>query len=299
MRHWGFCMPAIRRAIDYSTFRHVTEQLLIHFYGRGWMATWAHRLGWHQPLQVVEYTLTLRTPAASCPPLRLVFASDFHAGPTTHSTVLTEACNVIRAAQPDLLLFGGDFVSLQSGYIDVLAPLLAMLPARLGHFAVLSNHDLWADDEPIRQRLVKANIPVLINQNVRLGAPFEHVWICGLDDPTAGVPNAAQAFDGATGTRIVLMHSPEGLGVLEEHRFDVALCGHTHGGQVAFPSGRPIWLPHGRFSRQYPYGWFSLGPQGERTLIVSRGIGYGGVPIRCYAWADIVVCTITWSKPSS
>ena len=292
-------MPAIRRAVDYSTFRHITEQLLIRLYGNGWMATWSHRLGWHQPLQVVEYTLTGPTPAAPCPPLRLVFASDFHAGPTTHPTVLTDACKAIRAAQPDVLLFGGDFVSLQSHYMDTLAPLLAMLPAPFGRFAILGNHDLWADDYPIRQHLASANIPVLMNQNRQLGAPFEHVWICGLDDPTAGLPNAAQAFDGASGTRIVIMHSPEGLGVLAHHRFEVALCGHTHGGQVAFPSGRPIWLPHGRFSRQYPYGRFSLAPQGHRTLIVSRGIGYGGVPVRCHASADILVCTIKWIKPSS
>ena len=46
-----------------------------------------------------------------------------------------------------------------------------------------------------------------------------------------------------------------------EHRpFDLALCGHTHGGQVALPSGRPIIVPSGGLNRRYVHGRFDVGP---------------------------------------
>jgi predicted MPP superfamily phosphohydrolase len=287
-------MPSYRRAADYSTLRHISEQLQIRLYGRGWMAHLTQRWGWHRPIRVLEHALTLPADGQARPPLRLVFASDFHAGPTTHPQVLAEACAAIAAARPDLLLLGGDFVSLEARHLDALAPLLGAIPAPLGRFAVLGNHDLWADDYPIRRGLAAAGIPVLINQAAQLAAPYEHVWICGLDDPTAGRPEPDRALGPATGTRIVLMHSPEGLGVLQGRHYDLALCGHTHGGQIALPSGRPLLMPAGRFNWRYPHGRFTLAPPAHRTLIVSRGVGYGGLPIRYAAPADIVVCTIGW-----
>lgn len=287
-------MPSFRRAADYSTLRHVSEQVQIRLYGRGWMARLAQRWGLHRPIQVVEHTLTLPGDAHPRPPLRLVFASDFHAGPTTHPDVLAEACAAIAAARPDLLLLGGDFVSLEARHLEALAPQLRAIPAPIGRFAVLGNHDLWADDYPIRRSLAAAGIPVLINQAAQLPAPYEHVWVCGLDDPTTGRPEPDRALEPAVGTRIVLMHSPEGLGVLQSRRFDLALCGHTHGGQIALPTGRPLRVPAGRYNWRYPHGRFTLAPPDHRTLIVSRGVGYGGLPIRSGAPSDIIACTIGW-----
>ena len=103
-------------------------------------------------------------------------------------------------------------------------------------------------------------------------------------------------FAGAHGTRIVVMHSPEGLRHLAAHPFDLALCGHTHGGQICLPNGRPIWLPPGELNRQYAAGRFAVGPRPHQRMIVSRGVGYGGLPLRLNAPPDIVLCTVTWSE---
>jgi predicted MPP superfamily phosphohydrolase len=285
-------MHSSRRAVDYTLFRHVTEQLLIRISGAGWPADLAHRYGLQRGLITNSYTLTLPATDQLRPPLRIAFASDFHAGPTTHPQTLLDVCRALSDARPDVLLLGGDFVSLESRYIDTLAEALACVPAPLGRFAVMGNHDLWADDVPIIRRLTQAGVRALINENVQLAAPFDQIWICGIDDPSSGRPNAAAALDGADGVRVVVMHSPEGLHALQHHHFDLALCGHTHGGQICRPSGRPIWSPPGFYNQQYVYGRFQLGNQGRQTLIVSRGVGYGGLPIRLYAPPEIVVCTI-------
>jgi predicted MPP superfamily phosphohydrolase len=85
------------------------------------MAALAHRAGWQPAVGVSEESLRLPAPSATLPPLRIAFASDFHAGPTTHPRAITEACRVLTRLQPDLLLLGGDYVSLNARYIEPLA----------------------------------------------------------------------------------------------------------------------------------------------------------------------------------
>jgi predicted MPP superfamily phosphohydrolase len=222
--------------------------------------------------------------------LRVAYASDFHAGPTTDPHVVSAACAAIDAAKPDLVLLGGDFVNFSAEEVHGILPELTGLAGRYRCFAVLGNHDWLADAGYIAQQLERSGITVLTNRNARLPPPFDSVWVCGLDDHWCGRPDAARAFEGAEGYRIVLMHAPSGILDIGEHRFDLALCGHTHGGQIALPGGRPILLPNGALSRRYHRGRYEL--PGGRTLVVSVGVGCALVPFRIHADPEIVVCTI-------
>jgi uncharacterized protein len=222
--------------------------------------------------------------------LRMTFASDFHAGPTTSETLLDAAIDALIAARGDLLLLGGDFVSLRAGYAARLVSRLAEVHAPLGRYAVLGNHDYWADGPAIVGALERAGIDVLTNRGVRLPPPFDGVAISGLDDHTSGHPDAAAAFGDAAPVRIVLMHAPSGLLDIGDRRFDVALCGHTHGGQVALPDGRPLLVAHGPLSRRFSAGRYELGD--GRTLLVSRGVGCTTLPVRLNAPAAVTICTL-------
>jgi len=197
----------------------------------------------------------------------------------------------LREAAADLLLLGGDFVTGRPNEIDWLAGELGDVPAPFGRFAVLGNHDYWSDAGYVVERLEAAGIRVLVNANARLMPPFERVWVCGLDDHWSGRPDAATAVRGAEGVRLVLMHAPSGLLDLGEERFDLALCGHTHGGQLALPGGIPIVVPQGPLSRRYARGRFSIGD--GRTLVVSVGLGCVVVPLRTFADPEIVICTLS------
>ncbi|MBC7977333.1 MAG: metallophosphoesterase, partial [Myxococcales bacterium] len=101
------------------------------------------------------------------PPLRIAFASDLHAGPTTHPTVLDDGFAALAAAEADVILLGGDYVFLTADRISEIARRLAQLPRpRLGIFAVMGNHDLWADDAAIAAALSQAGARVLVNERV-------------------------------------------------------------------------------------------------------------------------------------
>jgi uncharacterized protein len=262
-------------------------------YRGGWPVRLARAAGIRPEVTTVRYTIRMAKRWGSVRPLRIAFASDFHAGPTTDPSVLRDACNALRGAAPDVLLLGGDFVTVLPSEIDWLARELGSIPAPYGRFAVLGNHDWCADGPYVAQALEEAGIGVLTNRNVQLSAPFEQAWICGLDDHGYGKPDATGAVAGASGIRIVLMHAPSGLLDLGEERFDLALCGHTHGGQISLPGGTPIVVPHGRLSRRYSQGRFDLG--GGRTLVVSMGLGCVVLPVRIFADPEIVVCNLEFT----
>jgi hypothetical protein len=140
------------------------------------------------------------------------------------------------------------------------------------------------------EELGAAGIQVLTNRQVRLPPPFQNVTLCGLDDHTSGAPDAAAALDGAAGVRLLLMHAPSGLLDVGDRPFSVAICGHTHGGQIALPRGRPLVVPHGALSRCHLAGRFDL--DGGRTLLVSRGVGCSTLPFRVNSPSSVLSITL-------
>jgi len=216
-------------------------------------------------------------------PLRIAFASDLHAGPTTHPSVHDEAFAQLAAAKPDVLLLGGDYVFLHAHYIHAIADRLSALHPPLGIYAVMGNHDLWADDAEIARALTSAGARILINERVELRPG---VALAGLDDPWTGTPPTRPLFEATDRARIVLVHAPEAMLDLEDEPFELALCGHTHGGHIALPGEIPVLVP-GPLSRRYAHGRHDVGD--GRTLIVSRGVGSTEVALRTYADPDILV----------
>ncbi len=277
-------MPLRGRGAHYTKARHVVEWTLGTAYRANWPSRMVRALGLQRRVQIVEHHLTpARWPAGQAP-IRIAFASDLHAGPTTHSTTLDEAFARLAEVAADVILLGGDYVFLTSQHIHEISRRLANLPRPpLGIFAVMGNHDLWADDAEITRALEAGGARVLVNERVEL-AP--HIALVGMDDPWTGI-QAAPPFLGDDQVRVLLVHAPEAM--LEEPAFDLAMCGHTHGGHVALPGGIPILVP-GPASRRYAHGRFDL--PNDRTLIVSRGVGSTEVAPRWNADPDILLVTL-------
>jgi predicted MPP superfamily phosphohydrolase len=271
--------------------RYRVERLLDTLLFNGSVAAWSYRRGLHGRLGVTRHEIALEPARALPRPLVIAFASDLHAGPTTHSEIFDELAGQIEAARPDVVLLGGDYVSLSARHVARLSSLFrsAVAAAPLGAYAVVGNHDIWQGRSEVEEALRDAGVEVLVNENRRLPAPFENVSICGIDDPWTGKPSPASNFDGASDVRIYLMHSPDGMWHLTGQRFDVGLAGHTHGGQVAFASGTPLIRPNGPMSRSHCRGRFDF-PNGP--VIVSRGIGCSALPLRINSDPELVVCTL-------
>jgi uncharacterized protein len=256
----------------------------------GFLARWSYRFGLHGKFGVTTHEIQVPKEKALPAPLTLAFASDFHAGPSTHPELFATVVDELIERQPDVIMLGGDYVSCKARDVDVLIEGLSRCKPPLGKYAVLGNHDLWSDDEYITRQLATAGVEVLVNRSFPLPPPFDCVSICGIDDPWTGAADVVKAFSGAHPIRIFLTHSPDGLLLLENEQFEVGFAGHTHGGQIARRDGTPIISAGGPLSRTYARGRFEIPPHGP--LIVSRGIGCSSIPVRINADPELVICTL-------
>ena len=277
-------MPLVGRGRNYTQARHLVEWSLATAYRGDWPARFVRALGLQKQVRIRHYRIDASRWPHDCRPLRIAFASDLHAGPTTHPTVLDDAFAILERLAPDVLLLGGDYVFLSADHIHQISDRLARIPRPpLGVFAVMGNHDLWADDRAIVRALESAGARVLVNERVVLPPPFEHVTLVGMDDPWTGkrMPPPFLADDLV---RVLLVHAPEAMLGLDTSVFDLAMCGHTHGGHIALPGGVPILVP-GPASRRFAHGRYDL----PGTLLVSRGIGSTEVALRLNADPDVLL----------
>ncbi len=185
---------------------------------------------------------------------------------------------------PDVIVITGDTLSPWGTYADEVQ-LLSSLHAPLGVWLVRGNWENWKRLKNEADFYKQNGVNFLLNRSVLIRSD---VRLIGLDDSTFGQANWDRAAAGIEpGTyRIALFHSPlffdESAG-----RYDLALAGHTHGGQVRFPFLHPVWLPAG--IGPYTEGWFEK--NGSR-MYVSRGLGMTILPVRFFCRPELDLVTI-------
>jgi len=65
-------------------------------------------------------------------------------------------------------------------------------------------------------------------------------------------------------------------------RFDLALCGHTHGGQIAL-RGRSLY-PSSRYGDRYRMGWVN---ENDSDIFITCGVGTSVLPMRVGTMPEI------------
>jgi predicted MPP superfamily phosphohydrolase len=275
------------RGRRYTRLRGLVESAQSVAYAGGWPARLLGQVPAASRISVLRHTFDLLPPVGGRRrALRLAFISDLHLGPLTPMKLVERAFARLQEAEPDVLVMGGDYVSL-----EVTKAVAAQLAAAVGAFraplklAVLGNHDLWTRHELIEEALEAGGARVLLNESVRLPAPHDDVAIVGLDDPWTGQVDPDKAFAGVDAPlKLVLTHAPEAVPLVEGRGVALLMCGHTHGGQVAAPWG-PLMV-EGHFGRRWPFGLHDVNGM---QLFVSRGVGYSDLPVRSFAPSDVAI----------
>lgn len=226
------------------------------------------------------------------PNLKVAFFSDLHAGaPHISKDHIKDLVGRINAQRPDIILIGGDLVmnGVPGGKvmpIEEIVVLLKDLSAPLGTFVTLGNHDWWSDGENIRMVLEKNGLRVLENESIMLKYNEKVFWLIGIGDHFTNHTDAEKSFSKVYGdpARIIFMHDPAALFEIK-NKYDLALAGHMHGGQIYIPGlGAPV--TPGAAPKSWAKGWIDF-PMGK--LFVSRGIGTSILPIRFNAIPEYVI----------
>jgi uncharacterized protein len=212
----------------------------------------------------------------------------------THLDVLPELVEVTRGLladlEVDLLALTGDVHGHQAAPISrsvgLLVEALQDVAVRGPRLAVLGNHDALE----MAAALQECGFDVLINQSRVIELGGERLRITGLDDVHQFYTETAPiAFDGHDGEcRIALVHSAELADVADRAGYGLYLCGHTHGGQVCLPGGRPVVTQLTRFRHAAAGLW----RHGRMTGYTSSGLGVSSPTVRFNSRGEVAVITL-------
>jgi uncharacterized protein len=201
--------------------------------------------------------------------------------------VHTKMIQLIQELQPGALFVTGDFVNEQAA-VGEAVDLFSNIKAPNGTWAVPGNWDHTANAvDDLQSQLKAAGGRLLINESAALD---KSLWLVGVDDPASDNDDLEAAVKDVPSApaRILLAHSPDIVRSLDQHRFDLVLCGHTHGGQVNLPFLNGAWLKEGP-TRVYVQGMYSV--HGS-PLYVNRGIGTTSIPVRVRCRPEITQWTL-------
>lgn len=251
-------------------------------------------------LEVTHRALQLGPTAAA--PIRVLHLSDLHASGYVPLEFIAQAVQLGLAEKPDLICLTGDFITKHftrfAAYADVLKPLAAAAPV----FACLGNHDggKWAarpnyrghaDHVDVRKCLAASGAKVLLNQSQDITLRGRKLRLVGVGDLWADELRAAEAFNsGSSGSdtaTLVLLHNPDGKDQLADFPWQLALCGHTHGGQCRLPFFGTPFAP----VRDHRYV-AGLNRWRDRWVFTTRGVGnLHGVRFNCRPEVSLLTLT--------
>jgi uncharacterized protein len=216
-------------------------------------------------------------------PLSIVQITDPHLGPFMSVARLRRISERAVEREPDLVLLTGDFLTMESQsdpelLAEALAP-LAALPGRC--FACFGNHDHEAPDT-VRSALARAGVTLLMDDAREVHTAAGPVQILGMDfvwkERKEHLARVCAEHPRVAGhLRIVLLHDPGAFRHLPEGEADLALSGHTHGGQVGLVSLGLDWTMMRVFVKAPDHGFWA---RGSDRLYVHRGTGHYGFPLR-------------------
>jgi predicted MPP superfamily phosphohydrolase len=243
----------------------------------------------HLDPRLVERTWRLPRLPASFAGFRLLHLTDLHMD--LDSAFADALIARLAGVSCDAIVVTGDFrSSTREDFFPALVAtrrLLAALPA-VPRYGILGNHD-FIEQLP---HLEADGLPMLLNESAFIERDGQRLWFAGIDDPHFYKTHdlaAATAAIPADACTVLLAHSPEIADELPENRFDLVLCGHTHGGQLCLPGGRWLHVPIKNQPRERIRGaWKAAGAEGYTSV----GTGSCGVPARLNCPGEFTLHTL-------
>jgi len=211
----------------------------------------------------------------------------------THLEVLPPlvdaARNLLADIEVDMLALTGDVYGHPPQSVersaDLLMQTLTGVRVTGPRLAILGNHDPVEMVDLLQAR----GFEVLVNASRTVERGGARLRVIGLDDVHYFYTDAAREALAAPGEGgIALVHSVELADVAAQAGYGLYLAGHTHGGQICLPGGKPV-LTQLKRCRHLAVG---LWREGRMAGYTSSGLGVSDPPVRFNCRGEVTILTL-------
>ena len=251
-------------------------------------------------IEITRHVVQLPGLPAGLDGITVCQVADMHLNrPPRNTKAILEA---LKSVEADLYVLTGDQIRGKNGMQAFLRLLPQLEPTVRPAVAIQGNAE-HREDVPTGEfasRLSQGGIRMLVNSSTRMELRGIEFQLVGVDDPHYFADDFKRAYSNADSTlfTILLCHSPDGLRNLNGNRADVALCGHTHGGQIRIPFVGALW--GNTRNVKLIHGWYSGAdlesragaPIGSTHVYVSRGLGTGRFAGRFLCPPELPIITL-------
>ena len=227
--------------------------------------------------------------------LRVAFLSDIHYGFLFKEERVRRLVERVNALRADVVLLGGDYGEHSDGALTFFQ-LKPGFHANIAVLATFGNHDRTHPDSnvPKIQAAMRADgIVPLLNEVYFLARAGKKLAFASTDDWINGTPavkHVARLCRDADFT-VYFPHNPDTLPATYTLRggpfYQLALCGHTHGGQITV-AGYTIKYSS-EYRRRFLTGWRR---ENGVDIMVSNGVGTTSLPLRLGAKPQLHLITL-------
>jgi len=235
-------------------------------------------------LRVEETTLSFPDLPPAFDGYRILHISDIHID--SSPGLLEVLLEKISELEFDVCVFTGDYREEAAGHVDAPIQLIGRLLRGINApvYGVLGNHD----SIEMVPRLEKEGLQMLLNESAALHCGKDFLYLAGVDDPyhyqTDHLEKALEQVPD-DGFCILLVHSPDLSRQAADAGVNLYLCGHTHGGQICLPNGKPLVANSCCPADLCRGSWICGNMQGY----TSRGAGTSSVDVRFNCPPEITV----------
>ncbi|MGL6174687.1 MAG: metallophosphoesterase [Cellulosilyticaceae bacterium] len=228
-----------------------------------------------------KYDITLNT-GKIIEEVKVVQFSDVHLGAYYSLQELERLVESINQEKPDLVIFTGDLMDNPAQYKNrgQIKDILGKIESKYGNYAVWGNHDYGGAGIKFYEKIMTdSGFRLLRNEHTTIQTEQgQLINIIGLDDAMLGEPNSDKAFSGIQESQLnlLIMHEPDLVEQVGYEQLDLALAGHSHGGQIRLPFIGPLITPP--LAKQYTHDLYNLAE--NKYLYVNSGIGTTKIPAR-------------------
>lgn len=234
-----------------------------------------------EPFRVTLNEFTLNEESSDREHLKIVQISDLHIKADFTFENLDKVIKMVNAQNPDIVIFTGDLYDNYAIYRDDenVTAALQKIKAGYGKIALWGNRDYGGGAERAYASIIEAaGFTLLKNENYHLTLDNgKRILFTGLDDALLGHPIMPDGTEkDGSDYKLLLSHEPDNVDHYLDYDYDIALSGHSHGGQINVPFLPFInerALTTSALSSKYGGGMYDFDDAALKQLYVNTGIG--------------------------